>query len=198
MKLDRIAHLTAGFTAIKDKLAAYVRSIFDLQYATVTVGTQPNPEVIAALEDRVIILCDKSQEKLTGDLKFQLLDGYKNSESVDQISQRVKAVFSGTDFEIERIVRTEILNASNAGRFEGNRDMGAKWKVWKAAMNNARTADDSKRLNNQVRAIDDPFIDPENDKAHQYPPNRPMCRCSVDYYVEKPETVSKHGMEYLE
>jgi len=197
MNLNRIAQLTAGFGAIKDKLMAYVLSIFETQYNDVTIGTQPDPRALKVLEDRVIMLCEKSQDKLTGDLKMQLITGYQNSESVDQISQRVKDVFSGTDYEVERIVRTEILNASNAGRYEGNRDMGAKWKVWKAAMINARTADDSKRLNGQVRAIDDPFVDPENDKRHQYPPNRPNCRCSVDYFVDKPETVSKHGMEYL-
>lgn len=185
MDLKKLGFLV-NFGNIQDKLTAYVLSIFNEKYNAVTIDVQPNPDVITVLEERVDLLCKKSQEKLTGDLDFAILQGYENSESIDQISQRVKEIFTGTDFEIERIVRTEILHASNAGTYEAKRDMGANWKVWRAAKD-IRTADDSKRLDGQVQPIDKLFVDKESDTSCMYPPNRPMCRCSVDYYMEEPD-----------
>lgn len=196
MNLNKLSFIV-NFGSIRDKLTAYVKTIFEEQYNSVTILTQPNPKALQILEERVILLCEKSQDKVTGDLKFQLLDGMKNKESTDQIASRVKDVFTGTDYEIERIVRTEILNASNGGSYEGNKDAGAKWKIWMAAMGNTRTADDSKRLNDQVRAIDDVFVDPGTGDSCMYPPSRPMCRCTVRYAVDKPDVVKKGGMEYL-
>lgn len=188
--------LLVNFGAIQDKLTAYVKAIFSEKYSAVTIDVQPNPDVVTVLEERVDLLCKKSQEKLTGDLDFAILQGYENSESIDKISERVKEIFTGTDFEIERIVRTEILHASNAGSYEAKRDMGANWKVWRAA-DDDRTADDSKRLDGQVQPIDKLFVDPGTGETCMYPPNRPMCRCSVDYYIDKPDVKIKHKMEYI-
>lgn len=189
--------LIVNFGSIKEKLIASVMTIFLQKYNSITIDSQPNPKSLNILEERVILLCEKSQAKVVGDLKFQLMQGLKNTESVDKISQRVKEVFTGTDFEIERIVRTEILNASNAGDYEGNIDMGAKWKSW-AAHFDKRTAGDSKRLNGQVQRIDDLFVDPGGEeKTCMYPPLRPMDRCTVMYYIDKPKTTRKNGMDYL-
>lgn len=187
MNLKRISQLLVGFDAISDKLKAYVLTVFQSQYNEITIETKPDPEVLEILAGRVDLLIEKHRDMLLPDLKFQLMEGYKNGESVDKISQRVKEVFSGTDYEIERVVRTEILNASNAGAFEANRDKGAKFKRWKAAMNNSRTSEDSKRLNGQVQPIDDLFVDPETGDVCMHPPNRPNCRCSVEYFMEDPE-----------
>jgi len=196
MNLDILPHLV-NFGSIRDKLIASVRTMFIKEYGNITIDSQPNQRALDALEERSILLCDKSQAKVVGDIKFQIMEGMKNKEGVDKISHRVKEVFDGTDFEVERIVRTEVINASNAGNYEGSVDMGAKWKSW-AAHFDKRTGDDSKRLDGQVRRIDAQFVDPGGDKKScMYPPIRPMDRCTVMYYIDKPDVVIKNGMEYL-
>ena len=187
MNLNRLSQMMIGFGAISDKLKAYVLAVFQARYNEVTIETRPDPKVLEILDGRVELLIEKHRDMLLPDLKFQLMEGYKNGESIDKISERVKEVFSGEDYQIERVVRTEILNASNAGAYEANKDKGAKFKRWKAAMGNARTAEDSKRLNDQLQPIDEPFVDPETGDTCQHPPNRPNCRCSVDYYIEDPD-----------
>ena len=158
----------------------------------------PDERALAYLKDRIFILSDKTQAKLVGDLRWELLEGMKNTESIDKIKRRLDGIFEGNTVQTERIARTETLNAMNAGRHQAHVESGiAKYKQWQAAINNKRTAADSKRLHGQLQEIENPFIDPSNGDSFMHPPNRPNCRCTT-LYLRKlpPDIVRKGGQMY--
>lgn len=95
----------------------------------------------------------------------------------------------------ERIARTEIVGASNAGGLQGARDIEADAnldlrKIWLASID-SRTRDQHRTEHRQERPrLDEPFIMDNGDRM-QYPgdPNGSAenvvnCRCTVIYEVE--------------
>ena len=157
--------------------------------------TSPDPRSVAYLHERVIILSEKTANRLKGDLKYELVEGMKNGESIKEIKQRLKPIFDDMkDYELERLARNEVMDAMNEGRMEAYREDGdVRYKVWKAALKNARTAEDSKRLAGQIQPLDKPFVDPETGKTCDHPPNRPNCRCGVIPLEELPEDIVYRG-----
>ena len=163
--------------------------------------TKTNPAVIETLKMREIILSEKTMNAIHGDLKFQLLEGIQHNESITELTNRLSKIIDLKRWEIERIARTETLYSLNSGEYHSQVQSGvAKYKVWKANLNNVRTGADSKRLHNQVQLIDDPFRDPKTGDECMHSPNRPNCRCYIEYRSELPKTVKrkKYGLMYLE
>jgi SPP1 gp7 family putative phage head morphogenesis protein len=158
-------------------------------------GTKPDQHAIDYLQERVFILSDKTTSKLEGDLRFELLEGLKNNESISAITKRLDGIFSDMmPWQLERISRTEILNAQNAGRMSAYEKSGVvKYKMWQAAINNARTAADSKRLHGQIQPLDKPFVDPKTGDTFMHPPNRPQCRCTLIPLRKLPDDVITTG-----
>lgn len=131
---------------------------------------------------KVLGLSEKTQARVRGDLKGTLADGILNRESVHQLVGRMGKVFEGLkDWEAERVVRTEVMDATNQGRLEAYRGSGVVgWKMWfNPNINGKRTADDSKRMHGQIRRLDESFIDPLDGKSYSAPPMRPHDRCTI-------------------
>jgi len=137
----------------------------------------PDPELLDVLHDRVTLLCEKSQAKLTGDLRYQLLEGTKANESIPDLKKRVKEVFDGSDFEIERIARNEVIDASKDGRQQAFEKSGVKYKQWKCAAGE-RTCDACKRMDGQVVEITANFVDPLTGEEFYTTHRHPLCRCT--------------------
>ena len=155
----------------------------------------PDPLALKYLEERVFILSDKTRDRLTGNLRWELLEGIRNVESISEIKKRLDPIFTRMhDYEIERIARTETLNAMNAGRLEAyEASEVTHYKMWRAAINNKRTAADSKRLHGQIQELKDPFVDPKTGEGVMHPPNRPNCRCAMIPLRKLPENVVRKG-----
>ena len=154
----------------------------------------PDERSLAYLEDRIFILSDKMQAKLVGDLRWELLEGVRLSESIDKIKRRLDTIFEGNTVNTERIARTEVLNAQNAGRQSAYEESEVThYKMWRAAMKNPRTAADSKRLHGQIQEVGNPFVDPKTGDAFMHPPNRPNCRCTLIPMRKLPENVVHKG-----
>lgn len=161
--------------------------------------SKPNKDVLDYIKQRESILSEKTMSALHGNLQFELLEGIQGKESITELKVRLSKIFDLEDYKIERIARTETINAFNAGEFHAHVESGvAKWKVWKANVNNSRTAADSLRLHNQVQPIDKPFKDPITGDEVMHSPNRPNCRCHIQYLIKLPKTIKKHGMMYKE
>lgn len=162
--------------------------------------SEPSKDALNYFKQREIILSEKTMNRLHGDLKYNILESIQNRESITEIIKRIEPLFDNMKrFELERLARTETINAFNGGEFHSQLQSGvAKWKSWHANLNNPRTAEDSKRLHGQVQRIKDPFIDPETGKECMHSPNRPNCRCSIHYHFQEPKTKKKHGIMYLE
>lgn len=75
--------------------------------------------VIEALEKATIHLCETTAAKVNGDIKGQLLESQRLGENMHQAMERIKKISSLSDYEAERICRTELAKAANAGRLQG-------------------------------------------------------------------------------
>lgn len=192
-----------GLSTLKTRLWSKVRQAFNFTNDVTQIEygferASPDQLALDYLEERAIILSDKTKDNLTGDIKFQLLEGMRNTESIDEIKRRLDTIFERNTVNTERIARTEVLNAMNAGRQSAYEASGVvKYKQWRAAMKNARTAADSKRLNGQIQELENPFIDPKTGDSFMHPPNRPNCRCtSIPLRKLPPNIVRKGGQMY--
>ena len=180
--IDKII-VAAGLAKFRNVLWQKVRQAFGFSFHGTNLEygfarATPDERSLAYLEDRIFILSDKTQAKLVGDLRWELLEGIKNAESVDEIKRRLDKIFKGNTVNTERIARTEVLNAQNAGRQSAYEESEVThYKMWRAAMKNPRTAADSKRLHGQIQEIENPFVDPKTGDSFMHPPNRPNCRC---------------------
>ena len=83
------------------------------------VYTNVDPGIVANLEGQSINLCAKTAAKITGDVKGQLLESQRLGETMNQAMDRIRSISSLSDYEIERICRTELAKAANAARLEG-------------------------------------------------------------------------------
>lgn len=197
--IDKIMSVTSFKKLLMDNILKAFNISFKQTNDSFHWESEVNPDVIEYFKQREIILSEKTLNRLTGNLKYELLEGINNKESITEIKSRLDKIFIDmAPYEIERIARTETINAQNAGEFHAQVQSGvATHKSWAANIQNKRTGEDSKRLHGQVREISDEFVDWKTGKTCQHSPNRPNCRCSIHYHYEKPKTVKKHGMEYL-
>jgi SPP1 gp7 family putative phage head morphogenesis protein len=189
-----------GLSSFRDLLWKKVEKAFRFTFKNTQVNygfahATPDPLALKYLEERVLILSDKTRDRLTGNMRWELLEGIRNTESISDIKKRLDKVFTGMhDYEIERIARTETLNAMNAGRLEAYKvSEVTHYKMWRAAINNKRTAADSKRLHGQIQELGDPFVDPKTGEGVMHPPNRPNCRCTMIPLRKLPENVVRKG-----
>ena len=188
----------------KKLLSDRILKIFDKSFNETnkinSFTTRPDPAAIEALEMRELILSERTMNKIHGDIKWELMQGLENNESITELTSRLSKIIDLKRWEIEKISRTETLYSLNSGEYHSQVQSGiAQWKIWKANINNKRTAADSKRLHNQIQPIEKSFVDPLNGETCQHSPNRPNCRCYIEYRYEKPKNIiRKKGLMYLE
>lgn len=114
-----------------------------------------------------------------------LSEGFSESETIDQIADRIEEVHEfAVKHRADRIARTEIISASNAGSTEAMRNAGVERKEWL----NSRSGDYREthdEMRGQVVGIHETFISPEGNKL-MFPgdPSAPPgeiinCRCTV-------------------
>jgi SPP1 gp7 family putative phage head morphogenesis protein len=200
--IDRIVG-AVGLAKFRNTLWGKVQQAFRFSFHGTNIEygfarATPDERALKYIEDRIFILSDKTQAKLVGDLRWELLEGMRNSESVDEIKRRLDGIFKGNTVNTERIARTEVLNAMNAGRQSAYEESGVVgYKEWHAAMKNPRTAADSKRLHGQLQVLSDPFIDPKTGDECMHPPSRSNCRCTFLPRRKLPENIIyKNGIMY--
>jgi hypothetical protein len=107
--IDKIIS-AVGLAKFRNILWQKVRQAFGFSFHGTNIEydfarATPDERALAYLEDRIFILSDKTQAKLVGDLRWELLEGMKNAESVDQIKRRLDTIFEGNTVQTERIAR---------------------------------------------------------------------------------------------
>ena len=149
----------------------------------------PDPRAIKDLENRIIVLSQKTTDRLKGDLRFSLLEGMQEGEGADKLSRRIKDVFDGDEVNTERIARNEIINSSKAGTLEAYADAGVWGREWMTIPGD-RTCAVCKKLNGRVAKMGTWFKSPitgddlVNDSAHV------LCRCSTKPIMDDPEAAN--------
>lgn len=111
-------------------------------------------------------------------LRAVLSEGFLKEESIDQLAKRVEDVFDvAIGSRAQKIARTEIIRASNAGTLEAYKQSRVVVaKEWLTAKD-ARVDDRCKDLDGKVTDVDGDFK--EGEFSGKYPPLHPNCRCTL-------------------
>lgn len=170
-------------TSVRRALLPFVERVFRESYKDfqttykLDIGV-PNPRALKALEERVIVLSQKTTDRLKGNLRFSLMEGMQEGEGTDAISRRIKDVFDDDNVNTERIARNEVINASKVATIEAYEAANVRAREWVAAPGD-RTCDICRRLNGTVAKMGTWFKHPItgedliNDSAHV------QCRCTT-------------------
>jgi len=158
-----------------------------------TQHLEPDIDAIAAIGIRTHALSDKAMAQAKGDLAFNADKLYKEMdaavkagmserEALSQIEKRMRKLFENSykEWEIERLVRDQVLVATKEGRRDAWQEGGAKYRQWQAHFDN-KTAADSKRMDGQIAKIDEPYVDPKTGEKYMIPHIRPNDRCLFSY-----------------
>lgn len=116
-------------------------------------------------------------------------EGYSRSETIAQIVDRIDDVY---DFAMkgraERIARTEVISASNAGALDGMKGAGAEKKEW-VASRDSKVRDSHQEADGEVVGISEPFVVGKSSLSFPGDPSGEPeetinCRCAVVPVVE--------------
>ena len=169
---------------------------------------EPDIDAIAAIGIRTHALSDKTMAQAKGDLAFNanklytemdaaVKAGMSEREAHGQIETRFKGLFAESfkEWEIERLVRDQVLVATKEGRRDAWQEGGAKYRQWTAHFDK-KTADDSKRMDGQIAAIDEPYVDPKTGDKYMISHIRPNDRCFEIPLFDLPDYTMKGGLKY--
>lgn len=160
--------------------------------------SKPDPNAIDYIKEREIILSDKTASKLEGDLKYELITALQNNESIDQITRRLDKIFTDMmPWQLERIARSEVVDAQNAGRISAYHASDVvEYKMWVAAKGGTekRVCDVCASMHGQIQPIDKPFVNPNNPaEKWQHPIAHPNGRCTTVPLMDLPDNVITIG-----
>ena len=160
--------------------------------------SKPDPTAIEYIKEREIILSDKTASKLEGNLKYELITGLQNNESIDQITRRLDNIFNDMmPWQLERIARSEIIDAQNAGRISAYKASDViEYKMWVAAKGGKekRVCDLCASLHGQIQPVSKPFVNPNNPaESWQHPICHPNGRCTTVPLTDMPDRTIKVG-----
>lgn len=117
-----------------------------------------------------------------------LLQGMQDGESVAELSDRIRDVSDVTSGRAERIARTEVVGASNAGAMAQMESAGLEsTKEW-LATNDLRTRDSHRRADGQVVDLNNNFTVGGVRMSRPHDPTGPAnevvnCRCTMIFDV---------------
>ena len=150
-----------------------------------------NEKALKFLEDKKIKFAIKVADTTHKAIINELSEGFKNGESIQELSNRIKDM---PEFDMKRatvVARTEIISSSNAGTLQGYKESGVViGKEW-SSTKDERTRDHHKDVEGQRVALDDSFIvdgdllDYPGDNSHDVKASNVIqCRCSLKPILE--------------
>lgn len=148
------------------------------------------------IRERAVRYSPAIADTLVRDLRAALVEGVREGERARDMMERVSTILvDEAPFRLERIVRTEVLGAMNAGSVEGYKLAGAR-KEWLTARDDAVRGEepDDKfshvEADGQIKEADEPFEvggeelmfpgDPSGSAG-----NIVNCRCTVLPVIEE-------------
>jgi len=177
-----------NFDKIEAKLKSIVKRIVGEGHDSVEKELDLNithtPGFQELMENRILADVKNLEADLRKRLQGELLTGWQAGEGIDGLKARIQETWDNknlTSARAEMIARTETQIAYNGGRYNAAVASSVPlMKQWNAFFDN-RTGEDSKKLEGQIRPLKQDFFDKENMQFIPYPPNRPNCRCRVDF-----------------
>jgi SPP1 gp7 family putative phage head morphogenesis protein len=130
-------------------------------------------DALRYLLENAIQLSETSIARLTGNINEVIQTGVREGKSIREISKDVRGIFDNfSGYEAERIARTEVARATNAGAISGYKSMGIEIAEVVA---NAGACPICAARNGELRPTD---------QAMQDLPRHPNCYC---FWIPRPD-----------
>jgi HK97 family phage portal protein len=154
-----------------------------------------DPVALAWVEAKKIKLAQEANEFTMEQISDAVVDGieqavaggFSESETIQQIADRIDEVYKfAVEGRAERIARTEVISAANAGALDGMDKTGVEKKSWLSSRD-GNVRDSHRALEDAGPVgIREPFVFPVTGEKLQFPgdPSAPAdeivnCRCTV-------------------
>jgi SPP1 gp7 family putative phage head morphogenesis protein len=216
---DPLEYLLPDLGAADLRLAELVRDcilralIAGIRTGAGEIGIEPsfdvlNPEVTQFVSEYTGLLANRVNRTFVEQVREALLEGLNEGETFREMRDRILEAMGcqrnaagqiiadkGAKYSANRIVRTEVSRAQNAGREAQLKQAGAKRKVWTASPDACPYCAE---LDGKTIEIDETFfrkgdvftITDEEGGEHRlklnycdtpHPPLHPQCRCNTEY-----------------
>jgi len=154
---------------------------------------EADPKLLAYIESKMSKITGLA-ETVKRHIHTQLSDGVKSGESIDQLSERIRSVYSMASTRAKTIARTEVVGASNMGRSEVLTQSGFTKKIWYTALDE-RVRDSHAKMHGESVDMKDAWALPgggsvryPGDYGAGLPAETINCRC-----IEQPDLTSVRG-----
>jgi len=152
-----------------------------------------DPLAVHYIETYTQLLATSKYEQVRDRIRNVLIEGLQTGLSIDKMGELIKEEFSTlTDWEAERIARTETIRASNMGRLIGYQKSDVvEGKQWIVTYDD-RTCPDCLEMANQKVPLLSKFISPRFGQI-DVPPLHPNCRCTIVPVISKNAILTEDG-----
>ena len=139
-----------------------------------------DPDAERFMQDYSQLLAHSKFWQVRERVRQSIVKALETGEGVYTLGQRIKKEFSDiTTWEAERIARTEINRAMNAGRVMGyKRSRVVKGQQWLVTWDD-RLCEQCRPMANKTAGLDEPFITPTGQRIMIPQEIHPNCRCTV-------------------
>jgi len=165
----------------------------NLQYKTIS------PQTRQLIENSVFNASQNTLNRLKGDIKQVLLDGYDEGKGTKDIAKDIRDQFNYMkQYEAERIARTEINSFHNQGGFIVKRESNIEYHMW-VTSEDERVRSSHRNIDGQIVRVGDPFSN-----GLRYPGDRSgdikewiNCRCIARAYFMPPGAIAPLNKKYF-
>jgi HK97 family phage portal protein len=134
-----------------------------------------DPIALKFIQERAKFFAESITDTTATALLTSIKEGLDNGEGINDIADRVKAVYVDAEtYRTERIARTEVSAGLNEGNIQAYKQAGVENVEW-VAIADDRTAEECLANDGEVRKIGEAFSSGETQ-----PPNHCNCRCSTN------------------
>ncbi|MBO8173497.1 MAG: minor capsid protein [Bacillaceae bacterium] len=151
------------------------KGLSDLKRAGWVGDIPPDPDSIAFLEGYTFDLINGVSAEMKKDIRRVIRQGIIDGKSMSQVARELEELaFTKKVWRLNTIARTEVMRASNFGRYGAYKKSGVvEYKQWLTAFDD-RTCPECESMNGEVVPLNKPFS-----SGDMTPPLHPNCRCTI-------------------
>jgi len=152
----------------------------DLKSVGISFEIPPDIHALDFLEGYQFDLIKGVSEDLKKEIKRVIRDGIINGKSMREVVKELKHVFDARKWRLNTIARTEVIRASNYGRYEAWKKSGVVvGKEWVTAFDD-RTCPECASMDGDQAPLEKPFRN-----GVLMPPAHPNCRCTAVPIIDR-------------
>jgi HK97 family phage portal protein len=178
-------HIRAPYVAFAAKTAQKMGRGIDFNVDESALGAWITRKVMKLQQEATVFTREQLSDAIVESVRDAAASGLSQSETIDQIRERITEVYDfAATGRAERIARTEVIGASNAGALQAMKDLGAVGKEWLTSRDD-RVRETHDAMDGQVVGVGESFLSPDGETL-QYPGDQSAgpgavinCRCTV-------------------